>query len=312
MKSVKPLNNINMNLLLPLNALLEYRSVTAAADSLGIAQPTMSKHLAALRTVLNDQLLVRVGSRMQLTPAASEIQATLSLVLNSLTDIFSANYDPLKDKREFIIACPDYVSVYILPDVIQPYMNDDSAVSFSVINWDRQARSLLLEGLIDFVITIDEDFAPNFIRKVVDKDDWVMVMREGHPLSVQEKVTTEEMLSYPYAQTITGGGSAKQIDRYFHNHKLKRNIKLSVQGYISMYCAIRNSDMVSIVPLHQAANMTKDFGLTYRKLPFRMAQSQHSVYWHEKFNNDSSHRWFREHIINEIVNHPRHRVNTEI
>ncbi|MBF8999865.1 LysR family transcriptional regulator [Vibrio nitrifigilis] len=298
-----------MNLLVPLNALLEYRSVTAAADHLGIAQPTMSKHLAQLRKILNDKLLVRVGSHMQLTPTAHNIQATLSGVLSGLNDIFAASYDPLKDKREFIIACPDYVSVYIMPDVIKPYLHDESQLSFHIINWDVQARSLLLEGLIDFVITIDEDFAPNFIRKVIDKDDWVMVMSEKHPLANKETITMEEFLAQPHAQTITGGGSSKQIDRYLKNHQLKRNVRLITQGYIQMYVAIRDSELISVVPKHQAANMAKDFGLTYRSLPFDVAQSQHSVYWHEKFNNDSSHQWFRDHIINEIVNHPCHRVD---
>lgn len=307
MKQVKPLNQINMNLLIPLNALLEYKSVTAAAESLGIAQPTMSKHLAQLRRLLNDQLLVRVGSHMQLTPTALEIQSSLTLVLDGLNDIFAASYDPDKDKREFIIACPDYVSAYILPDVIRPYLADESQVSFHVINWDVQARSLLLEGLIDFVITIDEDFAPNFIRKVIDKDHWVMVMSADHPLANQVEISMDQFLAQPFVQTVTGGGSSKQIDRYFSQRRLKRNIKLTTQGYIPTFSAIRSSDMISVVPQHLATYMAQDFGLVVRVLPFRVAQSQHSVYWHEKFNNDSAHRWFREHIISEIITHPRHR-----
>lgn len=307
MKQVKPLNQINMNLLIPLNALLEYKSVTAAAESLGIAQPTMSKHLARLRSLLNDQLLVRVGSHMQLTPAALEIQSTLGLVLDGLNDIFAASYDPEQDPREFIIACPDYVSTYILPDVIRPYLHDESRVSFHVINWDIQARSLLLEGLLDFVITIDEDFAPNFYRKVIDKDRWVMVMSADHPLAARTDITMDEFLAQPFVQTVTGGGGAKQIDRYFAQRRLKRNIKLTTQGYIATFSAIRSSELISVVPEHLATYMAEDFGLVVRALPFRVAPSQHSVYWHEKFNNDSAHRWFREHIISDIISHPRHR-----
>ncbi len=308
MQSLRLLNNINMNLLIPLKALLEYKSVTLAAESLGIAQPTMSKYLAQLRNVLGDQLLVRVGSTMQLTPTALNIQMPLSHVLSGLNDIFSANYNPHSDKREFIIACPDYVSAYVLPDVLNSYFNDRSQISFHIINWDIQARSLLLDGLIDFVITIDEDFSPNFIRKIIDKDDWVVVMCQQHPLANQESISLDELLSQPYAKAITGGGSSKQVDRYFQNRRLKRNIKLMTQGYIPMYSAIRGSELISIVPKHQAVNMAHDYGLTYRELPFRIAPSQHSIYWHEKFNHDSSHQWFREHILSEIVLHPRHRI----
>ncbi len=307
MKSLKQLSSINMNLLPQLNALLEYKSVSVAADIMGIAQPTMSKHLADLRKIFDDQLLVRVGSHMQLTPHAAVIHDNLSPVLAELMDIVSAQFNPDKDKREFIIACPDYVSHYILPDVLGPYLNHSEGLEFSIINWDLQARSLLLDGIIDFVITIDEDFAANFIRKRIDTDGWVYIVAADHPLAHAENVTAAMLFAYPFAQTITGGGASKIVDRYLKKMAIKRNIKLTTQGYIPMYAAIRNSQLVSIVPHHQAVNMSKDFGLVYRTLPFDIPHSTHSIYWHEKFQNDRSHKWFREKIVTDIVMHPCHR-----
>lgn len=297
-----------MNLLVPLNILLEYKSVTRAAGVLGIAQPTMSKHLAALRNFFSDKLLVRVGSRMQLTPKALEIESSLAPILDSLVELFSTPFNPNSDQREFMIACPDYVSEYILPDVLKPYMGTDSGLTFSLINWDIQAKSLLLDGILDFVITIDEYFAPNFIRKKVDTDDWVLVMAQQHPLASESKLTAEAIFSYPYVQTITGGGASKIVDLALKQKGIKRKIKLTTQGYIPMYATIKDSVLISIVPRHQAVNMTKDYSLIYRDLPFYIPKSTHSIYWHEKFRNDLSHKWFRENVISEIVIHPRHRI----
>ncbi|MGL1956132.1 MAG: LysR family transcriptional regulator [Colwellia sp.] len=308
MKSIKQLSQINLNLLVPLNALLEYKSVTRAAEVMGIAQPTMSKHLGALRKIFADKLLVRVGSSMQLTPKALEIESSLTPILDNLMELFSAQFNPSSDQREFIIACPDYVSEYILPDVLKPYLGQDSGLTFSLINWDLQAKSLLLDGILDFVITIDEDFAPNFIRKKVDTDDWVLVMTDQHPLAGERELTVDAIFSYPYVQTITGGGASKIIDRALRKKGIKRKIKLTTQGYIPMYAAIKNSILISIVPRHQAINMTEDYSLIYRDLPFHIPKSTHSIYWHEKFKNDLAHQWFRENIINDIILHPHHRI----
>lgn len=305
---MKQLSQVNLNLLAPLNALLTYKSVSRAADIMGIAQPTMSKHLSALRKLFADKLLVRVGSHMQLTPKALDIEYALTPILDNLIELFSAQFNAQQDQREFIIACPDYVSEYVLPDVLKPYLSERSGLTFSIINWDLQAKSMLLDGMLDFVITIDEDFAPNFIRKKVDTDDWVLVMDQNHPLAEQQKLTVDSIFTFPYVQTITGGGASKLIANALKKQGIRRHIKLTTQGYVPMYAAIKDSRLISIVPRHQAINMTADHCLVYRDLPFHIPQSTHSIYWHEKFKDDQAHQWFREHIFKAIIVHPHHRI----
>ncbi|MFH9551847.1 LysR family transcriptional regulator [Streptomyces sp. NPDC017435] len=53
---------LDLNLLVPLDALLQERSVTRAAQRLGLSQPTVSAALARLRRHSNDELARRTGS----------------------------------------------------------------------------------------------------------------------------------------------------------------------------------------------------------------------------------------------------------
>ena len=64
------LASVNLNLLVPLLALLEERSVTRAADAVGISQRAMSHALRRMRRLLGDELVVRQGSTLALTPRA--------------------------------------------------------------------------------------------------------------------------------------------------------------------------------------------------------------------------------------------------
>ncbi|WP_282612803.1 LysR family transcriptional regulator [Streptomyces scabiei] len=59
---------LDLNLLVPLDALLQERSVTRAAQRLGLSQPSLSAALARLRRHYGDELLVRVGNSYELTP----------------------------------------------------------------------------------------------------------------------------------------------------------------------------------------------------------------------------------------------------
>jgi DNA-binding transcriptional LysR family regulator len=62
------LASVNLNLLVPLLALLEERSVTRAAERVGLSQPAMSHALTRMRRLLGDDLVVRQGAGLTLTP----------------------------------------------------------------------------------------------------------------------------------------------------------------------------------------------------------------------------------------------------
>src|ERR1700745_175202 len=92
---VTHLESIDLNLLPPLSALLEERHVTRAAERSGLSQPAMSRALARLRQLLDDQLLVRDGSGYVLTPRAERIQRQLAGVMPQLETLFAAEaFDP--------------------------------------------------------------------------------------------------------------------------------------------------------------------------------------------------------------------------
>ena len=78
------LRAIDVNLLVVLDVLLKERNVSRAAQQLSCGQPAISKKLATLRVLFNDQLLVRQGRKMFHTPRAAQLARPLSEALKSL------------------------------------------------------------------------------------------------------------------------------------------------------------------------------------------------------------------------------------
>ena len=81
------LRRIDLNLLLTLDALLTEVHVTRAASRLHKSQPAVSHALAQLRSIFNDQLLVRQAGSMVLTPKAKELAQPLKDALMQLNTI---------------------------------------------------------------------------------------------------------------------------------------------------------------------------------------------------------------------------------
>ena len=67
------LGGIDLNLLVALDALLSERSVTRAAQRVGLSQPGMSNALARLRRLFGDPLLVRRGAALVPTARAEAL-----------------------------------------------------------------------------------------------------------------------------------------------------------------------------------------------------------------------------------------------
>ena len=87
-RPVLNLRNVDLNLLVALDALLAERSVTGAGRRIGLSQSAMSAALARLRIVFRDPLLVRSGRNLVLTQRAEELIIRFARFLAALSRRF--------------------------------------------------------------------------------------------------------------------------------------------------------------------------------------------------------------------------------
>src|SRR5271156_3732978 len=85
------MNNVDLNLLLALDALLSEGSVTGAARRLGLSSSAMSRPLARLRSATGDPLLVRAGRGLVPTPRASELRDRVHELTRDVRAVLTPN-----------------------------------------------------------------------------------------------------------------------------------------------------------------------------------------------------------------------------
>jgi LysR family nod box-dependent transcriptional activator len=81
---------LDLNLLVALDALLTEVSVTRAGDRIGLSQSAMSGSLARLRGFFGDQLLARAGREYRLTPTAHELVGPVREILSRIDATLSS------------------------------------------------------------------------------------------------------------------------------------------------------------------------------------------------------------------------------
>ncbi len=151
------LNKFDLNLLIALNALLQEKNVTRAAERVFVSQPAMSAALQKLRDYFRDQLLIRVGREMELTPrglslvepvrdALLHVQATLGT---------QPSFDPATVERTFSISIRDYIVPRLMPGVFRRLLGDAPKVQCIVEELAQVSLSRLEHGDIDLCVAID-------------------------------------------------------------------------------------------------------------------------------------------------------------
>ena len=199
--NLQKLSRLDLNLLVALQALLEEKSVTRAAQRLFITQPAMSRVLQRLRQQLDDPLFTRTGNILIPTPKAQELQLRLPMLLDGILDMVTdGEFDPASYVGEITIAVPEFIAISLASQLTALLNKYAPGVILSISSETDSVAGELSAGVLDFAIDIKRDITTEVTARHLAIFSPSIWMREGHPLAKKSRVTLDEILQYPYVQ----------------------------------------------------------------------------------------------------------------
>lgn len=294
------LASLDLNLLKILAVLVEERSVTNAAARLGRTQPAVSNALNRLRALLGDELLVRGGAAMALTPRAERLRKPLRDILQAAESCLAepAGFDPSVTSGIFRLGLPDRLGLPLLPGLIARLSAAAPHMDFHVMTADRDyALTLLEDERIDLALGWPEKMPPQFRAEFLFEDELVCICRRGHPLgSGGLPDTIESLLQFPHLVVSATGGRLSIFDSVLARFDLKRHALVSVTNFSTVPSLLLASDMVGVFTRRVCDVFRKTYDLDIRPLPIKGTALGHSMVWHVRNNDDPRHLWFRDMI----------------
>ncbi|MFO0628445.1 MAG: LysR family transcriptional regulator [Polyangiales bacterium] len=298
---MEPLLGADLTALAALDALLTERHVTRAAARLGISQSSMSHHLAGLRARFGDPLLVRVGPSMALTPRAQAMAAPLAAAMDALrravTD--AAPFDPARADRAFTLACPDLLAP-LLPGLIQAIRADAPGVTPRVVLPGAALDDALATGRCDVALAPTPAQAPGLVALSLGRVGWCVIARAGHPIARRRALTREAWARYPHVVVEQGNGSPNRVGDAIARAGVRRTVGLTVPGFLWVPWVLSQTDMLFTAPRALVRDIVAALGLVERDAPVPLPVIPVSALWHERFQNDAGHRWFRERVASHL------------
>jgi len=283
---------VDLGLLTTLQALVEERSITRAAERMYLSQPAMSRAFDRLQELFNDELLVRTRQGYEPTLRALHLYAEIERLLPSLEGLLRGDdFDPATATDTFRIAATDYATSVVFPPFMARLKTHAPHVALEVFPFTDTVFRRLETNALDLALWVNN--APKELRsQVLFHDRFMCLVRTGHPIG-KDKLTLEHYLSYPHASVTLAEGRQGIIDEILDEKGLQRRVQLKIPYFASAAWTIEYSDMVLTVPKRLAGRLAKIARVRLVAPPIELAEFRYIQVWHPRMDSDLAHQWLR-------------------
>ena len=299
------MDDVDLNLIVALDALLAEGSVTGAARRLSLSSSAMSRTLARLRSATGDPLLVRAGRGLVPTPYAAELRERVHALSRDAVAVLHprvSHLDIASLERTFTIRANEGFVAALSAPLVAAITEAAPRVRLRFAPKPEKDARPLREGQIDLEIGVLGAFAPEVRTQALFRDRFVGVARIGHPLLSGTKITPKRYAACGHVVASRRGEFTGPVDVALEELGLRRTVSVVVPGFPDAMQIARHSDLVALVPRSCLGNGLENdqaatAGLQSFELPVRTPEIVVSAMWHPRLDADPAHRWLRDTVV---------------
>ncbi len=279
-----------LNLLQTFDAVHATRSVSRAAERLGVSQPTVSHALAKMRVAWRDPLFVRAAGGMAPTAKADRLAEAVRQAL-AILDVALAKgerFDPGRTRRTFRLHMSDIGETVFLPRLMHALAGAAPHARLETFQLDdREQLAAIESGRIDLALGFLPALA-SVEKKVLLHERYVVLARADHPLS-RRPATAATLGALDYALVRSHPATARALTEL----GLIDRVRLTLPHFLVLPRILAETDLAVLVP----ANLAQVFQQQSKFVVWRprgLPPFDVSVHWYWRYEGDPGNRWLRE------------------
>ncbi len=294
MHSIHDLRRIDLNLLVILDALLDERHVSRAAERLAMTQPAVSHALNRLRDLLDDPLLVRAGNQMQLTRRAFELAGPLREILGDVRRlVLGDDFAPAKAELELRLGMSDYGAWVVLPALLPILRREAPGIHLDV----RQASRV---GMAEQVASGELDGAlgvfpmlPEGLRTQTLFEERFVCLCAVDTLAGRQRMDLDDYLAAPHLRVALQQSPAEEIDSHLEKLGRRRQVAATVPHFSVAPGMLAGTDLILTIAARMLPDDLEAHGLASFEPPLKLAPFDFVQIWSDTSEDDPARRWLR-------------------
>jgi DNA-binding transcriptional LysR family regulator len=288
---------LDLNLVRALHALLREESISHAAQVLGITQAAASNALRRLREHFRDELRVRQGSRMELTPLALILQERAAEAMWAISRALEEPraFDPALAQGVFRVATSDHVEAILLEPLARKLRTRAPGLRLRVEPFVADSGTHLLRGELDAVIA-PRAALPESLRAVTLREEpYLAVLRQGHP-ALRRGLNLARFASLEHVAVSPSGGRSFAVDAALAALGQQREIARVVPNFSQALLLVAESDLIAVLPRSFAERFAARLRLCLVPVPLALAPARLALGWSPARHAEPLHAWMRQQL----------------
>lgn len=285
-------SELDLNLLIPLEALLEERHVSRAAVRVNLTQSAMSRALARLRRALGDELLVRTASAYELTPGARVIKRELEYLMPRIHALGRPPFEAATATDLVRLSCSDYVTVLFGEALFGAVFQQAPGLSLTVEALSPTTVDDVRHGRVDLAFV---PFRPgpglSWLR--LFDEDFVCLLSADHPVRA-ERISLSDLAAHPQAGAVFLAEEAMILERRLAELGVQPPSALRLPYFGAVAAALPGSRFIATLPRRLANLYSDDERLRVAEAPAELNTFTYGLIWHPRLDQDPLHLWLRD------------------
>jgi DNA-binding transcriptional LysR family regulator len=294
-----------MNLLVLFHAVFIERSVSAAAERLGMSQSALSHGLSRLRQTFQGELFVSRGLSMSPTPRAHEIFEPTREILERVQGriLPSINFDPTKAVREFAIGTSDAGEIVFLSPLVRQFSQRFPGCTVRTVRLtNAEIPGALENGSIESSISSLPERPQHFYEQVLYHHDYQVIAWATHP-RLTSALALDDYLRETHV-AVASGSEQHLVSMALIPHNWKRKVIATAGGFLGSSWLLEGSEWIATVPTHLAKIFAQSFAIRSFPVPFPVPPYPIASHWHPRSHDDPGHRWMRQFVFDLMSQYP--------
>jgi DNA-binding transcriptional LysR family regulator len=288
------LNQLDLNLLVCLDALLAERSVSRAAKRVFLSQPAMSISLKKLRQYFDDVIVVQVGRSLKLTPFAESLQKPVRDAILQMRAIseWKPNFDPAQSEREILLEASDYITAVYMTRVFERAYAEAPRMKFDLRLLGPTYLDDFESGEMDVLVIPEAVSSNKHPSEVLFSDTFSCVVWAKNAL-VSDRISKDQYLRMGHVVTEWDGGRLAALDETLLAHAgYTRRREISAPSFSLAPQFVVGTDRIATVQTRLAHKMALQWPLRVLPCPIEIPPIVETVQWHRYQESDPAILWF--------------------
>lgn len=291
------MSRFDLELFVIFDEIYKTKSITRAAENLGIAQPTVSIALNKLRQHFGDVLFSRTSRGMEPTPHAQGLITEIREITRSVNRVLQNQqvFDPLASQREFKISMTDVSEISMLPSLLNHLREHAPGIRIDVAKISLQTPSQLSEGEVDLAIGYIPHLEAGFYQQKLFSQRFACLVAASHP-RIGDRIGVDQYARESHIMVKNSGTGYSLVDKIMNSHGIHRKIVLRLPSFLGAARIVSQTEFIATVPERFGIAMASQERIRVVAAPIDLPSSDVKLHWHERFHSDPSNQWLRRMI----------------